>query len=159
MCEVFHVQDHPALIIRIAAALIEDDAGRTLLVRKTGTDVFMQAGGKLEAREKARAALVRELREEIGFELDPREPIYLGTFSAVAANEPNCLVEAELFHVKTNRTPAISAEIAEAIWVDRREAQALPLAPLTREHVLPLLKSISPDVHQAGAWRPQARSS
>ena len=30
-------------VIRIAAALIEDDRGRLLLVRKAGTNAFMQA--------------------------------------------------------------------------------------------------------------------
>jgi 8-oxo-dGTP pyrophosphatase MutT (NUDIX family) len=37
--------------IRIAAALIDDDSGRMLLVRKAGTPWFMQAGGKIEPGE------------------------------------------------------------------------------------------------------------
>ena len=32
--------------IRIVAALIRDEAGRVLLVRKRGTAAFMQPGGK-----------------------------------------------------------------------------------------------------------------
>ena len=52
--------------IRIAAALIDDGAGNLLLVRKTGTQWFMQAGGKIEAGETALYALQRELDEEIG---------------------------------------------------------------------------------------------
>jgi hypothetical protein len=38
--------------IRIAAALIDDGAGRILLVRKFGTEWFMQAGGKIEKCER-----------------------------------------------------------------------------------------------------------
>jgi 8-oxo-dGTP pyrophosphatase MutT (NUDIX family) len=53
-------------MIRIAAALIDDDRGRLLLVRKVGTPWFMQAGGKIEHGESAISALDRELREEIG---------------------------------------------------------------------------------------------
>ncbi|QOR37060.1 hypothetical protein HNO52_17845 [Billgrantia diversa] len=40
--------------LRIAAALILDSEGHMLLVRKRGTERFMQAGGKLEPGEPAR---------------------------------------------------------------------------------------------------------
>jgi len=36
-------------IIRIAAAVLIGPDGRTLLVRKRGTEAFMQPGGKIEA--------------------------------------------------------------------------------------------------------------
>jgi 8-oxo-dGTP diphosphatase len=45
--------------IRIAAALIDDDMGRLLLVRKVGTQWFMQAGGKIEEGESPLSALKR----------------------------------------------------------------------------------------------------
>ena len=38
--------------IRIAAALLIGPDGRTLLVRKRGTEAFMQPGGKIEAHEQ-----------------------------------------------------------------------------------------------------------
>jgi len=47
--------------IWIAAALIEDGEGRLLLIRKAGTEWFMQAGGKIEDGESPLAALRREL--------------------------------------------------------------------------------------------------
>lgn len=113
-----------------------------LLVRKAGTQSFMQAGGKIEEAEDALSALRRELAEEIGLELNGVEARYLGRFSADAANEPGCVVEAELFHVRTAHAPLVSAEIVEAIWVHPREALLLPLAPLTRDRVLPLLAAL-----------------
>jgi 8-oxo-dGTP pyrophosphatase MutT (NUDIX family) len=123
-------------VIRIAAAVIEDERGRLLLVRKAGTRAFMQAGGKIEPGESALAALRRELAEELGLAIEPAAAIHLGRFVAPAANEPGHLVEAELFHLRTSEAGAMAAEIAEAIWVDRIEAAALELAPLTRDHVL-----------------------
>ncbi|QAY79033.1 NUDIX domain-containing protein [Sphingosinicella sp. BN140058] len=129
--------------IRIAAALIDDDDGRLLLVRKAGTGVFMQAGGKIEPGETAVAALRRELLEEIGFALADADPAYLGRLVAPAANEPGCLVEAELFHIRASFAPEVSAEIAEAGWFARDEAITLPLAPLTRDRVLPLAATLA----------------
>jgi 8-oxo-dGTP pyrophosphatase MutT (NUDIX family) len=123
-------------VIRIAAALIEDDRGRLLLVRKAGTTAFMQAGGKIEPGETPFAALRRELGEELGLDIAPAAAVYLGRFVAIAANEPGHLVEAELFHLRVNQTGAHAGEIAEAVWVDPGEAERLDLAPLTRSHVL-----------------------
>jgi 8-oxo-dGTP pyrophosphatase MutT (NUDIX family) len=102
---------HP--LLRIAAAVIVDDAGRWLLVRKRDTAAYMQAGGKIEPGEDPRAAVVREIGEEL------------------AANEPGHHLEAHVFAVDgvTGAVPA--AEIAEAVWVTPAEAARLPLAPLT----------------------------
>ena len=50
-------------VVQIVAAVILDVAGRVLLVRKEGTDAFMQPGGKREAGETDLIALARELHE------------------------------------------------------------------------------------------------
>ena len=128
--------------IRIAAALIDDDAGRLLLVRKAGTHWFMQAGGKIEDGETPLCALRRELNEEIGLLLAEEGFRHLGRFSAPAANEPGYIVEAEVFHVRVNHVPKTQSEIEEAVWVDPVEASSMPLAPLTLHQILPLSRSL-----------------
>jgi len=128
--------------IHIAAALIEDGNGRLLLVRKTGTPWFMQAGGKIEDGEDASTALRRELEEEIGLSISDEQFHYLGRFSASAANEENFIVDAEIFHIRTLHVPVPHAEIEEALWASHAEAEALPLAPLTRGHILPLFQAL-----------------
>ncbi|MPT49183.1 MAG: NUDIX domain-containing protein [Sphingobium sp.] len=128
--------------IRIAAALIEDGAGRLLLLRKAGARWFMQPGGKIEAGETVLAALLRELKEELGLSLPNIALPYLGQHIAPAANEPNMMVVAELFHLRLRDMPETGAEIEEAVWVDEEEALALPLAPLTRDCVLPLFEAL-----------------
>lgn len=124
--------------IHIAAALIDDGAGRLLLVRKAGTQWFMQAGGKIEDGESALCALRRELIEEIGLSLADDGARYIGRFSASAANEPDHIVEAEVFHVPILHVPETCSEIEEAVWVSHAEAVAMPLTPLTRDYILPL---------------------
>jgi len=134
--------EEPARTIRIAAALIDDGMGRLLLVRKAGTQWFMQAGGKIEDGESPWLALKRELGEEIGLWLPDEEGRHLGRFSSPAANEPGHVVEAEVFHIRAQHAPEIRAEIEQAIWVSRAEALAMPLAPLTRDHIIPLSRAV-----------------
>ena len=125
-----------APVIRVVAALITEPGGRLLLVRKRGTDRFMQAGGKPEPGETARAALVRELREELGLDVDEAALRPLGAFSTVAANEPGHRLEAEVFALPlpadVARTLAPHAELEQLTWTTREHAAALGdrLAPL-----------------------------
>ncbi|MFC7399894.1 NUDIX domain-containing protein [Chelatococcus sp. GCM10030263] len=129
---------NPPATIRIAAALLADADGRLLLVRKRGTRAFMQAGGKLGPSEEPLVALVRELDEELGLRIDPSEAIYLGRFEAPAAHEPGFVVHADLFSVGLHEEVRPAAEIDEVIWLDPSRAGEIELAPLTRDHVLPL---------------------
>ncbi|MGE7994377.1 NUDIX hydrolase [Pseudomonas sp. NPDC089554] len=128
--------------IRIAAALLVDPAGRTLLVRKRGTQAFMQPGGKIDAGETPAAALVRELHEELGLQVDAQQAVYLGQFSAPAANEPGFEVQCELFRVDSSDAVAPAAEIEEVLWLAADEAPARVLAPLTRDVILPLYRQV-----------------
>ncbi len=128
-------------VIRVAAALIVDDDGRLLLVRKHGTTVFMQPGGKYEPGETGAQTLARELHEELGVivEADTLEP--LGIFVAPAANEAGMLVEAAVFrvHIETGVDVTVRAEIAELRWVHPDEFSAIAVAPLVTERMMPLL--------------------
>ncbi len=125
-------------VLRVAAGIISDENGRTLLVRKVGSTAFMQAGGKIESGESAFDALSRELTEEIGLSLDPDHTEYLGSFRAVAANEPNTVIRAEVFALVTSVELRASGEIEELIWIDDALAEGIELAPLTRDTILPL---------------------
>jgi len=127
-----------AATIHIAAALLLNEQGQTLLVRKRNTRAFMQPGGKVESGEQPAQALVRELEEELGIAVDPAEARFLGTYTAVAANEPGHEVHCELFQVRIKAQVSPAAEIEEALWVDATTVAKLELAPLTRDQILPL---------------------
>lgn len=66
-------------MIEVVAGVIRDRRGRILLARRTeGRDLaglWEFPGGKHEADETAEAALRRELREELGIEIEPGAPL------------------------------------------------------------------------------------
>jgi 8-oxo-dGTP diphosphatase len=128
-------------IISVVAALIRDEAGRVLLVRKRGTAAFMQPGGKRDAGESDVAALAREIDEELGCRVVTETARPLGLFDCVAANEPGLRVQAAVYAVDVEGTIKPKAEIDEAIWVDPAALPDLHFAPLTRDHVLPLART------------------
>lgn len=125
--------------IHVSAAVIVDDAGRVLVVRKHGTTRFMQPGGKPEPGETAAETLVRELHEELGLVLDPDDLEPLGRFVSDAANEPGHRVVADAFSASIPGARIVAqAELAEFRWITPADAETLPLAPLSVEHLLPL---------------------
>lgn len=128
--------------IPIAAAIISNEAGHVLVVRKRGSSVFMQPGGKIEPNETPVAALARELQEEIGLTVAADKLVYLGKFRAEAANEHGREVEADVFEVALTGAVAARAEIEEIRWVDPF-APNLPLAILSRDHIMPVARARS----------------
>jgi uncharacterized protein (TIGR00730 family) len=128
----------PRTVIRIVAALVQDESRRVLLVRKKGTRAFMQPGGKLRDSESHLTALERELGEELSCSIRPDSPAFLGTFTAPAANESGCLVEAALYRVELMGTINAASEIEEVLWLDPSQPHQIELAPLTSGSVLPL---------------------
>lgn len=127
-------------VIEIAAAAFLSRDGRILLVRKRGSRFFMQPGGKIDAGETPREALVRELREELDLETDARDFAYAGLFCEEAANEPGAVVKAHVFLSFRGVEANALAEIEEARWFPLEGAADAAFARLTENHILPLAR-------------------
>jgi 8-oxo-dGTP pyrophosphatase MutT (NUDIX family) len=136
--------------ITIAAAILLDECNRMLVVKKRGSPFFMQPGGKIEPGETPAAALCRELAEEVAL-APAAEPESQGVFSAPAANEPEATVLAHIFAVRTATPPRIGAEIESLAWLDPGAPGDVLLAPLTRDHMLPLARRLA--THDPGELR------
>ncbi|GAA3699803.1 NUDIX domain-containing protein [Zhihengliuella alba] len=141
-------------IISVSAVALLDDQGRVLLVRKRGTSLFMQPGGKPEPGESPAEAAAREVHEELGLLLEADALVPRGLWTGAAANEPGTGLRAHLFEARladaaaagsaagtvTPRDVVAQAEIAELVWLRPEEAlERADLAPLLREEVLPRL--------------------
>ena len=105
--------------IYLATALLVSPAKNILLVRKHGTRFFMQPGGKRETGETAERTLERELQEELSLTVSVSAQNHIGCFCAAAANEPDHVIEAELFQLPI-QTEVVSpaAEIEQIIWIN-----------------------------------------
>ncbi len=72
---------HDLLLVPAAAACIRDEEGRILLLRRSdGDNLWGFPGGMMELGERADEAVVREVREEIGLEVEP--VALIGVYSA-----------------------------------------------------------------------------
>ena len=126
-------------VIHVSAALVVDDTGRLLVVRKRGTSVYMQPGGKPEPGESPAETLSRELAEELGASIPPHELEPLGRFTAPAANEAGTTLVADVFRARLTAPVAAAADIDDVRWVHPDEFATTPVAPLITEHMLPLI--------------------
>ncbi|CAH0126128.1 MULTISPECIES: NUDIX domain-containing protein [unclassified Microbacterium] len=125
--------------IHVSAAVIHDESGRVLVVRKQGTTAFMQPGGKPEAGENPAQTLARELEEELGLSIDENAMRPLGRFISAAANEPGHRVIADAFALTIEADAVtVQAELAELRWITPDAIGTLELAPLSLEHLLPI---------------------
>lgn len=126
-------------VLTIAVACLLDDRRRLLVVRKRDSKYFMLPGGKAEAAETPLQTVQRELLEELGLQLQESELAPLGRYSAPAANEPGHWVEASVFHGLITGPVRAQAELEELAWLELPPARTDHLAPLLREHILPVL--------------------
>lgn len=130
--------------IRTVAAVIANSRGEVLLVRKRGSRIFIQPGGKAEPNEDPLGTLARELDEELGVRLDIASAVHLGEFEAVAVHEAGRMVRAHAFRCSVSGTPTPQAEIAELAWVNPAGPYSVPVAPLSASHILPAFVAACP---------------
>lgn len=124
----------------VAAVVLHDEQGRVLVVRKRGTVRYMLPGGKIESGETPAEAAVRELREEVGAELDPSLLVLLGEWTAPAANESGHRVRGHVFEHPPVHGVCAQAEIEDVIWLHPDDMTGREdLAPLLVTCVLPVL--------------------
>ncbi|WP_313579873.1 NUDIX domain-containing protein [Chishuiella sp.] len=124
----------------LANALVTNDKGEMLAVRKQNSEYFQMVGGKIETNEEPIVTLQREFLEEINIDINQHIVNFLGKYSTMAVNEKNTEVHADVFHVhlKTSDTLKMANEIAEIAWITKENYTKYKLAHLLEEFSLPI---------------------
>jgi 8-oxo-dGTP diphosphatase len=114
-------QRTPALILDVVA-WVHVRANRMLVVRARGRDRLYQPGGKREPGEDDWAALSREVREELGVELDAATFGFLGFVDSVAHDQaPGTRVRMACYTAEYRGELVASAEVDEFRFVSFAE--------------------------------------
>ena len=126
--------------IYLVNALVTDETGRMLAVRKKKSKFFQMVGGKREQDEELLTTLGREFLEEINVDILQHDVSFLGNHTSIAVNEENTKVHANVFHVKLKslETLKIASEIEEMAWITKENYKEFQLAHLLEEFSLPI---------------------
>ena len=116
--------------------------GKLLVERSTGKTAFISPGGSIEAGEKGKQALVRELEEEFDIEVKESDLEEFGSFEAPASGQEHRTVYMQVFIVKRFKgQPKPSSEVEEIAWITSKNEQNLEIGSIFEHEVIPLLKT------------------
>ena len=140
--------------IHVVAGVIRDVRGRVLLARRTdGRDLaglWEFPGGKVEPGETPEAALVRELREELGIEARVDEALI-----RVPQQYPAKRLVLDVRHVRFTGTPR-GLDGQALAWVPPARLGSYPMPPADRPVVAALLQPdrylVTPIPEDDGRW-------
>ncbi len=140
--------------LHVVAGVIRDARGRILLARRTeGRDLaglWEFPGGKVEPGESAEAALVRELREELGIEARVGDALI-----RVPQRYPDKRLVLDVRHVRFTGTPK-GLDGQALAWAPPHTLASYPMPPADRPVVAALLKPdrylVTPAPEDDRAW-------
>ncbi len=124
--------------IHVVAGVIRDARGRILLARRTeGRDLaglWEFPGGKVEPGESPEAALVRELREELGIDAGAGDALI-----RVPQQYPDKRLVLDVRHVQFTGTPK-GLDGQALVWAPPHKLASYPMPPADRPVVAALLQ-------------------
>ncbi len=127
--------------MKVAVAVITDDIGRVLITRRSadaphGGMLWEFPGGKLERHESSEAALVREIKEEIG--LDVLQCTFLGEVHHTYSKHSVCL---HVFHVSDfHGEPICQEKQMDMRWVAFENLQSFQF-PAANQQIIALIQT------------------
>lgn len=149
-------------MIEVVAGVIADPRGRILLARRTeGRDLaglWEFPGGKREPGESPEVALARELREELGIDVDIGAPLI-----AVPQRYPHKRLRLDVRAIARWRGHAKGHEGQALAWVPPHKLPDYPMPPADRPVVAALLQPdrylVTPPPSDDMAWLGALRSA
>jgi ADP-ribose pyrophosphatase YjhB (NUDIX family) len=130
----------PNAIVPAVSAVVTDAEGRVLLIHRTDNDRWALPGGEVELGENVSQAVIREVREETGLEVEITD--FVGIYS-----DPKHIIAYEDGEVRQQFSLCFRArpiggalrgslESKEVSWVPSDELDALSIHPAQRLRVM-----------------------
>lgn len=112
-------------VLQVAAkAVVVNDQGKVLIVREAATGknntkvgYWGLIGGRLEPGEAFLDALRREVSEEVGLQIEPLRPIYLGEWRPVIHDVPHQIIAIFMVCRVSSGTVVLSDEHDNYAWI------------------------------------------
>lgn len=128
-------------IQKAGGVLIKDR--RFLVTRSKGKEIFVAPGGKLEGKETAIEALIREMMEEVKLDILEADTEPLGTYTAQAAGNETKTLKMDVFLIhRANGDPVPSSEVEEIMWVNT-QTTGIQLGTIFEHQVMPKLVELN----------------
>ena len=126
----------PNSIVPAVTAVVTDDAGRVLLIRRTDNDRWALPGGGTELGETVAQTVVREVREETGIDVEVlglvgiySDPRHVIAYDDGEVRQQFCIC----FRARPiGGTLSSSSESSEVLWVTPGELDGLNIHPSMR---------------------------
>ncbi|MDD5732105.1 MAG: NUDIX hydrolase [Patescibacteria group bacterium] len=130
----------PNEITKIVGSMI-NEKGELLILKKFGSDICVNPGGRVEENETHIETLKRTLKEKLGVDLISAE--FYGSFhSDKAMHDPDSSLQIHAYVVKWDGEIKPVGKIEQAIWLDREslESKKYNVAPQILEQIIPALR-------------------
>ena len=140
MTRVDYYQDPDAppanSIVVAVTAVVRDDTGRLLMIRRTDNDLYAIPGGAQEIGETISQTVVREVKEETGIDVEVTGliGIYSDPNHVIAFTDGEVRQEFSIcFHAHpTSGQLRTSSESKEVLWIDPAQLNNVDIHPSIR---------------------------
>ncbi|MFD4643134.1 NUDIX hydrolase [Lentzea sp. NPDC058436] len=123
-------------IVVAVTAFVQDEHGRLLMIRRTDNDLYSIPGGAQDVGETIGQAVIREVREETGIDVEPTDIIgvYSDPKHVIAYTDGEVRQQFSIcFRARLiGGDLRTSTESSEVHWVGRRDLGALNIHPSIR---------------------------
>lgn len=110
----------------------------TSTFKKGKNSYCLMPGGVVEGNETPEECLKREVKEELGVEVDAKSLKFLGNFEDIAAGKKDTIIEEDVYIGEIIGEPKPRSEIQKIIWFGKNDDEKI-LSPIIRNKILPAL--------------------